>query len=74
MSNPHLSAAQPVALRLIAGTVLQPLCHVAGRASPKGARLGRPSEAVLDQLASQQGAFGKENGERMVHDLSSTGT
>lgn len=34
--------------------------------SPKGVRLCRPSEAVLDLLPVQQGAFVKENGELVV--------
>ena len=34
--------------------------------SPKGARLCRPSEAVLDRLPPQRGAFAKEDGERFV--------
>jgi arsenate reductase (glutaredoxin) len=35
--------------------------------SPLGVRLCRPSEAVLDILpAPQQGAFSKEDGERVV--------
>ncbi|MCP1558500.1 UNVERIFIED_ORG: arsenate reductase [Methylobacterium sp. SuP10 SLI 274] len=34
--------------------------------SPKGIRLCRPSEAVLDLLPAQQGAFVKEDGERVV--------
>ncbi|MFG5119044.1 arsenate reductase (glutaredoxin) [Methylorubrum sp. POS3] len=34
--------------------------------SPKGVRLCRPSEAVLDLLPAQQGAFVKEDGERIV--------
>ena len=34
--------------------------------SPKGVRLCRPSEAVLDLLPPQQGAFSKEDGERVV--------
>jgi arsenate reductase (glutaredoxin) len=35
--------------------------------SPLGVRLCRPSEAVLDILpAPQQGAFAKEDGERVV--------
>ena len=36
--------------------------------SPYGARLCRPSEAVLDLLPAQQGAFSKEDGERVVDD------
>jgi arsenate reductase len=35
--------------------------------SPKGVRLCRPSEAVLDLLPPQRGAFAKENGEQVVH-------
>ncbi|MGR7997829.1 arsenate reductase (glutaredoxin) [Xanthobacter sp. ZOL 2024] len=35
-------------------------------ASPKGVRLCRPSELVLDLLPPQQGAFSKEDGERVV--------
>ncbi|CAO4146762.1 arsenate reductase (glutaredoxin) [Methylorubrum extorquens] len=35
-------------------------------ASPKGVRLCRPSEAVLDLLPAQRGAFVKEDGERVV--------
>ncbi|KAF1857791.1 hypothetical protein Lal_00041222 [Lupinus albus] len=34
--------------------------------SPKGVRLCRPSEAVLDLLPDQQGEFVKEDGERIV--------
>ena len=34
--------------------------------SPKGVRLCRPSEAVLDLLPVQQGEFVKETGERVV--------
>src|SRR3954463_2235115 len=34
--------------------------------TPKGVRLCRPSEAVLDLLPPQQGAFTKEDGERVV--------
>lgn len=34
--------------------------------SPKGVRLCRPSEAVLDLLPPQQGEFTKEDGERVV--------
>lgn len=34
--------------------------------SPKGVRLCRPSEAVLDLLPPQQRAFAKEDGERVV--------
>lgn len=34
--------------------------------SPKGARLCRPAELVLDLLPPQQGEFFKENGERVV--------
>ncbi len=34
--------------------------------SPKGVRLCRPSEAVLDLLPDQQGEFVKEDGERVV--------
>ena len=34
--------------------------------TPKGVRLCRPSEAVLDLLPSQQGEFIKEDGERVV--------
>ena len=34
--------------------------------SPKGVLLCRPSEAVLDLLPAQQGAFSKEDGERVV--------
>jgi arsenate reductase len=34
--------------------------------SPKGVRLCRPSEAVLDLLPPQQGEFFKEDGERVV--------
>ena len=34
--------------------------------SPKGARLCRPSEAVLDLLPPQRGAFAKEDGEQVV--------
>ena len=34
--------------------------------TPKGVRLCRPAEAVLDLLPPQQGEFIKENGERVV--------
>jgi arsenate reductase len=34
--------------------------------SPRGVRLCRPSEAVLDLLPQQQGGFVKEDGERVV--------
>ncbi|MFG1466349.1 arsenate reductase (glutaredoxin) [Xanthobacter sp. DSM 24535] len=34
--------------------------------SPKGVRLCRPSEEVLDLLPSQLGAFTKEEGERVI--------
>ncbi len=34
--------------------------------TPRGVRLCRPSEAVLDLLPPQQGAFVKEDGERVV--------
>ena len=34
--------------------------------TPKGVRLCRPSEAVLDLLPSQRGEFIKEDGERVV--------
>lgn len=36
--------------------------------SPKGVRLCRPSEEVLDLLPQQQGEFVKEDGERVVDD------
>lgn len=36
--------------------------------SPRGVRLCRPSERVLDLLPPQQGAFTKEDGERVVDD------
>lgn len=36
--------------------------------SPRGVRLCRPSEAVLDLLPAQRGAFAKEDGERVVDD------
>lgn len=36
--------------------------------SPKGVRLCRPSEAVLDLLPAQQGPFTKEDGERVIDD------
>ncbi len=34
--------------------------------SPRGVRLCRPSEAVLDLLPPQRGAFAKEDGEPVV--------
>lgn len=34
--------------------------------SPKGVRLCRPSEAVLDLLPAQQGPFAKEDGEPVI--------
>ena len=36
--------------------------------TPKGVRLCRPSEAVLDLLPAQRGQFIKEDGERVVDD------
>lgn len=36
--------------------------------TPLGVRLCRPSEAVLDILPAQRGAFSKEDGERVVGD------
>ncbi len=36
--------------------------------SPLGVRLCRPSEAVLDLLPEQKGAFTKEDGEQVVND------
>jgi arsenate reductase (glutaredoxin) len=36
--------------------------------TPKGVRLCRPSEAVLDLLPPQRGQFVKEHGERVVDD------
>lgn len=39
--------------------------------SPKGVRLCRPSEEVLDLLPPQRGAFTKEDGERVVDDAGS---
>ncbi|MET3415119.1 arsenate reductase (glutaredoxin) [Methylobacterium sp. 1030] len=38
--------------------------------SPRGVRLCRPSEAVLDLLPAQQGEFVKEDGERVVDEHS----
>ena len=37
--------------------------------TPKGVRLCRPSEAVIDLLPPQKGAFSKEDGERVVDAL-----
>ena len=37
-----------------------------GRVTPKGVRLCRPSEAVIDLLPPQQGEFVKEDGERVI--------
>ena len=37
--------------------------------TPKGVRLCRPSEEVLDLLPPQQGEFLKEDGERVVNEL-----
>ena len=37
--------------------------------TPKGVRLCRPSEQVLDLLPPQRGQFIKENGERVIDDL-----
>ena len=37
--------------------------------SPKGVRLCRPSEKVIDLLPPQRGAFFKEDGERVVDEL-----
>lgn len=39
--------------------------------SPKGVRLCRPSEEVLDLLPPQQGEFVKEDGERVVDEQGS---
>ncbi len=39
--------------------------------SPKGVRLCRPSETVLDLLPPQQGAFAKEDGEPVVDESGS---
>ena len=36
--------------------------------TPKGVRLCRPSEAVLDLLPPQRGAFAKEDGDKIVDD------
>lgn len=36
--------------------------------TPKGVRLCRPSEAVIDLLPPQQGEFIKEDGERVIDD------
>ena len=36
--------------------------------SPLGVKLCRPSEAVLDLMPAQRGAFAKEDGERIVDD------
>jgi arsenate reductase len=36
--------------------------------TPKGVRLCRPSETVLDLLPAQRGQFIKEDGERVVDD------
>ena len=36
--------------------------------TPKGVRLCRPSETVLDLLPPQRGAFVKEDGERVIDD------
>ena len=38
-------------------------------ATPKGVRLCRPSERVLDLLPPQRGQFIKEDGERVIDDL-----
>lgn len=37
--------------------------------SPKGVKLCRPSEAVLDLLPPQRGEFVKEDGERVIDEL-----
>jgi arsenate reductase len=37
--------------------------------SPKGVRLCRPSETVLDLIPPQRGPFIKEDGERVIDDL-----
>ncbi len=37
--------------------------------TPKGVRLCRPAETVLDLLPLQRGQFIKEDGERVVDDL-----
>jgi arsenate reductase (glutaredoxin) len=41
--------------------------------SPKGVRLCRPSETVIDLLPEQRGAFTKEDGERVVDQRSQAG-
>jgi arsenate reductase len=41
--------------------------------TPKGVRLCRPSEQVLDLLPPQRGQFIKENGERVIDDLGRRG-
>jgi arsenate reductase (glutaredoxin) len=41
--------------------------------SPQGARLCRPSEAVIDLLPAQHGEFAKEDGERVVDQRSQAG-
>ena len=41
--------------------------------SPKGVRLCRPSETVIDLLPEQRGAFTKEDGERVVDRRSQAG-
>ncbi|TGD94575.1 arsenate reductase (glutaredoxin) [Methylobacterium nonmethylotrophicum] len=62
LSNPALTDAQLLdAIEAHPILLNRPLV-----VSPKGVRLCRPSEAVLDLLPAQQGEFIKEDGERVV--------
>ena len=62
LDNPDLTEAQ-----LIDAMMAHPiLINRPIVVSPKGARLCRPSELVLDLLPPQQGAFRKEDGQQVV--------
>lgn len=65
LENPELSDAQLIdAMMKHPILINRPLV-----VSPLGVRLCRPSEAVLDLIpVTQQGAFAKENGERVIDD------
>lgn len=62
LSNPALSDAQ-----LLEAMMAHPiLINRPIVVTPKGVRLCRPSEAVLDLLPPQRGAFVKEDGEQVI--------
>ncbi|HYW58824.1 MAG TPA: arsenate reductase (glutaredoxin) [Polaromonas sp.] len=65
LDNPALSDEQLIAAMLTHPILINRPIVV----TPLGTRLCRPSEAVLDILPKrQQGAFAKEDGERVVND------